>query len=153
MKNNLGGSSFLTSDIIILAYYACALAALFTGFLGVVALVGAIISRSLAVKENADLVAKHCSWITRSIWVNIGAIVVISIVVIAILGTGDTAALENYDYDSITSLEAMLDDPALGSVMYTITGGLAVALLVFAWYVYRMLRGIIALFCSRPPKA
>ncbi len=153
MKNNLDGKSFLTSDVALLIYYACAMLALFTGFFGLIALVGAIVTRKLATKENASLVAKHCSWILNSIWVNIAAIILVTIVIVAILGTGDTAALENIDLDSMTSIDAMLDNPALASVLTSITAGIGVVLLVFAWYTYRMVRGVLALLRSRAPKA
>lgn len=152
MRNNLDGSSALTSDVAILIYYACAVLALFTGFFGIIALVGAIVTRSVATKENAKLVAAHCTWITRSIWINITAIIIVTIAIIAYLGTGDTTALENTNLDSIDSIEALWNNPAMNSVLTSLFAGMAVMLVVFAWYLYRMIRGTLAVFRSRAPK-
>ncbi len=150
MAKYLDGDSALTSDITLLVYYVCGLVAPFTGLFGLVALVGAIISRGVAVKENATLVIKHCTWITRTIWVNIFLSMIVTIGVITVIAMGDTSVIENYDFDS---LDAALEDPALNSFFVTLGGGILILSLVFIWYFYRMIRGVLTLLGSRPPKS
>lgn len=146
---NLDGKSIFTSDIAVLIYYACALVGIFTGFFGLVALIGAMISVRMAKKEGAMLVAKHCSWICNSIWFAVFAVFVVTMGVIAVLAMGDLNALEQANY---ADFEALLADPAMQSFLMTLGVGIIALVPVVIWYVYRICRGVLAVLGARAPK-
>lgn len=158
---NLDGQSFITSNAVLLGYYACAVAALaigfvgplssFAGLFGLVALIGAIVTRNNANKENAPMVAAHCTWITRSIWVNIALTMLIVSCMIVALGTGDTTALENLDVENMDDILSLPDNPAFQSFVITFAVTFALVGIVFIWFLYRMIRGVLAVVGGRAP--
>ncbi len=148
MNRGQGGKSILTSNNTLLLYYVCGLMTLVTGFTFFVAVVGALVSRSVAHKEGAPLVIQHCTWIFRSLWV--GALLFGGLFVTAVHLMG-THFVHVPDTSHIASFEQLWTDPILREAVQYSLLFLGLGGLVLLWFVYRMLRGMFMLIQSCPP--
>ncbi len=149
MHETLGGKSLLTSKLALLTYYICALSSFFTGFTIFIAAFGVIVSRYIAHKEMAPRVAQHCTWILRSIWVTALLTVICIVAAICIIGESNII-VPNTDFVKNFS-DLWNNTPLREGLQYTVTL-LCILFILGCWFIYRMLRGIIALLHSRPIK-
>ncbi len=147
MASSLGGKSLLTSDTTLLIYYALCMLSLVVGVTFFVALVGAFISRYAAGKEGAAFVEQHCTWIFRSLLISFLLICFIVIAGIFLLGA---TGIVIPDTSQINSLSQLWADPAIRLALQYIFIMIACALVVVFWFLYRIIRGGLALINRRP---
>ena len=148
MAKYSGGNSALTSNGLILFYYACALLSLVTGFSFIVAVIGVLISRSMAYKENASLAIAHCSWIFRSLWV---AFLLLILAVFSTLYLIGLLYGKFPDTSSITNFNELWANPAMREALIYLLSCIGIGSIIVIWFVYRMVRGAYMLISSRPP--
>ncbi len=147
MSTTLGGKSILTSDTTLLIYYALSMLSLVVGVTFFVALVGVFFSRYAANKEGAVFVEQHCIWLFRSLWISFVLICLIVVATIFLLGATGIVIPDTSQIDSLAQLWV---DPAIRLALQYIFVMLACVLLVLLWFLYRIIRGGLALINRQP---
>ncbi len=147
MARTLGGKSILTSDTTLLIYYALSLLSLVIGVTCFVALVGSFLSRYAANKEGAAFVEQHCTWIFRSLLISLLLLFLIGATTIFLLGA---TGIVIPDMSEINDFAQLWADPAIRLALQYIFAMLACASIVMIWFIYRIVRGGLALIGRRP---
>ncbi len=148
MSQTLDGQSALTSKGTLLFYYIMGYLSLFVGVTGLIAFIGALISASVAKKENAIVTARHCKWVSRSLWVYFLLLILIIMVplVIFVVNGGVIPDMESADFDRIWDTPEGMEFFWYLAVIVLGSG------LAWIWFLYRMTRGMCALLNNSPPK-
>ncbi len=149
MSQSLGGRTLLTSNGMLLFYYAAGLLSFVLGFSALIALVGAIISGMVAKKEGATAVYAHCKWISRTVWINILFAIGIILGGLYLIGF-DLALVEAVE--AAKDWEAIMAIPNINALFMHIMIMIALLILFSLWYIYRMVRGAYKLIQGRAPK-
>ncbi len=151
MSQSLDGQSVLTSKGALLLYYIMGIIAIGTGVPLAITFVGALISGMIARKEGAVIVARHCKWLSRSVWVSALLIFLICTAAMIFFGMNHTEVLD-LDTSNMT-FEQMLEIPIIRELIGYIVGICVVIGLILLWFLYRMIRGLLMLLADRPPKS
>ncbi len=144
----LGGQTALTSKTALIVYYIIGCISQFTGFIGLFVWIGALMSGSTARKEGAEIVARHCKWLSRSVWIYtlIGMTLLCWFcfeIGSAVVNLPEGTNFE--DYDALFANEGFMN--ALWDSLYILGG----YIIMWLWFFYRMIRGIIALVGNKAP--
>ncbi len=156
--NTLGGKSSATSKAAMCCYYALAALSMFTGFTGLCAWIGALVSGRAARKEGAEIIAKHCKWISRTVWVTflstiISVLAFIGYMVSMDVNIPDTADFDSYIDKFIDTLGTSCNTADVNTFYISIILFILFILGISIWYYYRLIRGVITLLNDKAPKS
>ncbi len=147
MFYDLDEQSPLTTHAILLFYYGLGLLGFIMGFTGLLALMGALVSRTTARKEKFEFAERHCTWIVRTICFGytIFSLALLGLVFILWSAYPEAPLL------SMEAFDLLWSKPELHTYINVVKVLLSVVGITILWVLYRIFRGGYMLLHSRFP--